>query len=74
MPKVGSNCICLATILNDFVFKKDKNYCPQVFLKECKYTGKEKRGLDILIITWKFLPMILMNKFLIKNRLIYKSL
>ena len=39
MPKVGSNCIFLEVILIDFVLK---NYL-QVFLRECKYTEKEKR-------------------------------
>ena len=34
MPKVGSNCICLTVILIDFALKKDRNYYPQVFLKE----------------------------------------
>ena len=28
--------------------KKDENYYPQVFLKECKYT--EKKRLDILLM------------------------
>ena len=37
MPKVGSNYICLAVILIDFVLIKDENYYyPQVFLKESK--------------------------------------
>ena len=36
IPKVGSNCTCLAVILTDFVFKKDESYYPQVFSKECK--------------------------------------
>ena len=51
MPEVGSNCIFLVVILIDFVLKKDKNYHPRVFLKECKYTEKgEKRCLDILLM------------------------
>ena len=37
MPKIGSNYICLAAILIDFVLKKDKNYYAQVFLNPCKY-------------------------------------
>ena len=37
MLKVGSNYICLAVILIDFVLIKDENYYyPQVFLKESK--------------------------------------
>ena len=27
----------------DSVFATDKNYCPQVFLEECKYVVKEKK-------------------------------
>ena len=38
IPKVGSNYTCLAVILMHFVVKKDENYYPQIFLKECKYT------------------------------------
>lgn len=29
----GSHCVCLSVMLIDFVFKMDKNYYPQVFLK-----------------------------------------
>ena len=36
MPKEGSQCICLSVILIDSVYKKDKNYYPQVFLEKCK--------------------------------------
>ena len=36
IPKVDSNHTCL-----DPVLKKDKNYYPQVFLKECKYIEKK---------------------------------
>ena len=43
MPKLGSNYICLVIILIGFVLKKDRNYYPQVFLKEYKCTGKEKK-------------------------------
>ena len=35
--KVISNHTCLAVISLDSALKKDKNYYPQVFLKECKY-------------------------------------
>ena len=34
IPKVSSNCTCLAVILIDFFLKKDENYCLQVFLKD----------------------------------------
>ena len=34
---MDSNHICLAVISLQSVLKKDENYYPQVFLKECKY-------------------------------------
>ena len=34
IPKVSSNCTCLAVMLIDFFLKKDENYCLQVFLKD----------------------------------------
>ena len=39
--KVDSNHTCLAVISLDSALKKDNNYCPQVFLKECKYVEKK---------------------------------
>ena len=51
MPKVGSNHTCLAVISLHFALKKGENYHPQVFLKECKYTEKEKKLLSILLKT-----------------------
>ena len=38
--KVDSNCTCLVVISLDSIVKRDENYYPQVFLKECKYIGK----------------------------------
>ena len=35
-PKVSSSYTFLAAITIDSALKKDKNYYPQVFLKECK--------------------------------------
>ena len=35
--KVNSNHTCLVVISLDSAPKKDKNYYPQVFLKDCKY-------------------------------------
>ena len=29
----------------DSVYRKDKNYYPQVFLEECKYFVKEKKDI-----------------------------
>ena len=43
IPKEGSHHICLSIILIDSVFKMNKNYYPQMFLKECKYIVKEKQ-------------------------------
>ena len=39
--KVGSSHTCLAVINLDSALKKDENYNPQVFLKECKYIEKK---------------------------------
>ena len=41
VPKVDSSHTCLAVITLDSTLKKDENYCPQVFLKECKYIEKK---------------------------------
>ena len=43
--KVGSNYTCLAVIsLETFHLKRNENYYLQEFLKECKYTEKEKKS------------------------------
>ena len=44
---VGSNHTCLAVISFDSDLKKDENYYPQMFLKECKHIEKEKKLLAI---------------------------
>ena len=41
VPKMDSNYTCLAAISLDSALKKDGNYYPQVFLKECKYGKNE---------------------------------
>ena len=41
IPKLDSNQTCLAVISLDSAPKKDDNYYPQVFLKECKYIEKK---------------------------------
>ena len=38
---VDSRHTCLAVISLDSALKKDENYYPQVFLKECKYIDKK---------------------------------
>ena len=41
IPKLDSNHTCLAVISLDSSLKKDDNYYPQVFLKECNYIEKK---------------------------------
>ena len=60
MPKVGSNCTSLAVILIDFVLRKWKLLLKSVFID----IEKEKKWLNILMMTNKFFLMILR-----KNRL-----
>ena len=36
IPKLDSNHTCLAVNSLDSVLKKDENYYPQIFLRECK--------------------------------------
>ena len=43
ISKEGSQCICLSLVLIDSVYRKDKNYYPQVFLEEFKYVVKEEK-------------------------------
>ena len=43
IPKDDPQCICISVILVDSVYRKDKDYYPQVFLEECKYVVKEKK-------------------------------
>ena len=43
IPKDGSKCISLSVILIDSIYKKDKNYYPQVFLEEFKYVVAVKK-------------------------------
>ena len=57
-----SNYTWLAVTRLDSALKKDENYYPQVFLKECKYV--EKKYLDIFMTIWVILPLpiSLMNR------------
>ena len=41
ISKVDSNHTCLAVIKSESALKKDENYYPQVFLKECQYNEKK---------------------------------
>ena len=47
MPKESSQCVCLSVILVDSVLRTGNNYYPQVFLQECKYVVKEKKGVKV---------------------------
>ena len=66
VPEEGSHYICLSVILIDSAFRTGKNYYRQVFLEGCKYIVTEKRCLNILLMTWKFLLMkkTLVNKLM----------
>ena len=41
IPKVDSSHTCLGVISLDSALKKDDNYYPRVFLRECKYIEKK---------------------------------
>ena len=41
VPKIDPNHTCLAAISLDSALNKDRNYYPQVFLKECKHIEKK---------------------------------
>ena len=43
MSNEGSQHIYVSVILIDSIDREDKNYYPQLFLKECKYVVKEKK-------------------------------
>ena len=43
IPKEGSQQFSLSVILIDTIFRTDKSYYPQAFLKEFKYFAKEKK-------------------------------
>ena len=46
IPKVDSNHTCLTAISLDSALKKDVNYYPRLFLKDCKYI--EKKALEYI--------------------------
>ena len=41
IPKVGSSYTCLPVSSLDSALKKDENYYPEVFLKECKFIERK---------------------------------
>ena len=40
IPKLDSNYTCLAVISLNSALKRDENYYPQMFLRDCKYIKK----------------------------------
>ena len=55
IPEAGSSYICWQVTLIGFVLKKDENFYPEVFLKECKYIEKEKKVIRYITEDLKFL-------------------
>ena len=49
--KEGSQCIFLSVILTASVYRKDKDYYPQLFLEEWKYVAKEKNMFKFITDT-----------------------
>ena len=69
--------ICISVILIDSVFRIGENYCPQVFLEECKYVVKKKKKKKMPEYdSDKKIPIqeILMKKILMKKILMKKML
>ena len=74
IPKVDSNPTCLAVINLDSALKKDENYYPQVFLKECKYTDKKVvRHLNSNLNDFFLLISLIKNKFGCSKPFIFKQ-
>ena len=59
MLKKGFHCICLSLLLIDSVFKIGKSDYLKVFSKECEYIVKGKRKANTLLMTKRFLLLIL---------------
>ena len=67
--------ICISVILIDSVFRIGENYCPQVFLEECKYVVKKKRKMPEYDSDKKIpIQEILMKKILMMKILMKKIL
>ena len=63
IPKVNFNPTCLAVTSLDSSLKKDGNYYPQVFLKECSYIEKKViRNINIILVTFLLLMSLMKNK------------
>ena len=49
IPKHNEYFKCLSVILLDYIFvNSGKKYYPQIFLKECKYTTKNKKIINTI--------------------------
>ena len=72
IPKESSHCICLSVILINSVFRTGNNYYLQAFLEECKHVVKKKICRSILLITSRFL-LILIEKIQMKKILMKKT-
>ena len=49
IPKDNEYCACLSVILLDSIFvNSNKEYCPQIFLEECKYAIKDRKIINTI--------------------------
>ena len=49
IPKDNEYCVCLSVILLDSIFvNSDKEYYPQIFSEECKYTLRNKKIVNTI--------------------------
>ena len=49
IPKDNEYCACLSVILLDSIFvNSNKEYCPQIFLEECKYAIKDRKIINAI--------------------------
>ena len=49
IPKDNEYCTCLSVVLLDSILvNSNKEYCPQIFLEECKYAIKNTKILNTI--------------------------
>ena len=46
MPEDNECCTCLSVMLLDYIVKIDNDYCPQIFLDECKYAINKRKIMN----------------------------
>ena len=63
IPKLNSNHTFLAVISLDFALKKDDNYHPQVFLKDCKCIEKKVDISMIILVIFLLLMSLMKNNY-----------